>query len=57
MEKLNKQGVRDLNSIGGKSNLNGRNDKGQDSCFHIFEDCFDDDYMAFKKCQRCGFEE
>lgn len=60
MNKLTKQGVRDLNDLGGggsKSHLNGRKDRGQDSCFHVFEECFDEEYSAFRKCQRCGYEE
>lgn len=54
-----RQGVRDLNGIGniGKEHLNGRRDKGQDRCFHIWEDRFDENYSPFKVCQRCGFED
>lgn len=56
---LTKQGVRDLSNIGdfSKKNLNGRKDKGQNDCFHIFEDYIDDDYITFKRCQKCGYEE
>lgn len=57
MGKLTKQGVLDLNSIGNKKNLNGRRDKGQNDCFHIFEDYIDDDYITFRRCQKCHYEE
>ena len=57
MEKITKQGVRDLNSLGNKKNLNGRKDRGQNDCFHVFEDYIDDDYIAFRRCQKCHYEE
>jgi len=59
MSKLTKQGIRDLNSLGNvnKKSLNGRKDKGQNECFHVFEDYLDDDYVAFKRCQKCNYEE
>lgn len=58
MSKLTKQGVRDLNSLGGasKKHLNGRKDREQNSCFHIFEDCVDENFVPFRKCFRCGYE-
>lgn len=59
MSKLTKQGVRDLSNIGDadKKNLNGRRDRGQNNCFHVFEDYLDDDYISFKRCQKCNYEE
>ncbi len=58
-KKLTKQGIPNLDSLGGgsKKNLNGRRDKDQQNCFHVWEDCFDDNYAPFRKCQRCGFED
>lgn len=57
MEKKTKQGIRDLNNIGNKKNLNGRRDKGAKDCFHIWMSCIDTDFVSFKKCERCGIEE
>lgn len=59
MSKLTKQGVRDLNSVGvaDKKNLNGRKDKGQNDCFHVFEEFIDDDYLTFKRCAKCAYED
>ena len=59
MSKLTKQGVPDLNSFGGtnKKHLNGRKDRGQNDCFHLFESYLDDDYISFKRCQKCNYEE
>ena len=54
---VTKQGIRDLNSIGNKKRLNGRSDKGQDQCFHIWEELIGEDYLVFKKCRRCNFED
>lgn len=59
MEKT-KQGVLNLNSLGGgssKKHLNGRRDKQQMDCAHLFEDYVDDNYTPFRKCVRCSFEE
>lgn len=57
MEKTTKQGIRDLNSIVvNKKDLNGRKDKEQNNCAHIFDNCIDDGYKPFKRCQRCKFE-
>lgn len=59
MGKLTKQGVRDLNDVGGsdKKSKNGRRDRGQQDCFHVFEEMIDDDYMTFKRCAKCGYED
>lgn len=59
MIRFTKQGVRDLNNIGGvnKKNLNGRKDKGQNDCFHVFEEYIDDDYLVFRRCQKCNYED
>ncbi len=59
MSELTKQGVRDLSSIGNlnKQDLNGRKDKGQNNCFHVFEEYIDDNYLAFKLCQKCHYED
>lgn len=54
---ITKQGIRDLNNIGlNKKNLNGRTDRGQNTCFHIWEDCIDGDYVTFRRCQKCNYE-
>lgn len=57
MSKFTKQGVRDLSDFGDKSSLNGRKDKGQNECFHIFESYIDVDYVPFRRCQKCHYEE
>ena len=59
MSKFTKQGVRDLNDIGNvdKKNKNGRKDKGQNDCFHVFEEYIDEDYTTFKRCQKCNYED
>jgi len=59
MSKFTKQGIRDLNSVGNvnKKDFNGRKDKGHNDCFHIFEEYIDDDYLKFKRCQKCNYED
>ena len=53
-----KQGIRDLNSIGSKKHLNGRADKGQDSCSHFFDDLHDKETrLIYRKCIKCGMVE
>ena len=54
---LTKQGIRDLDRIGNKSHLNGRHDRKQADCFHVWELFLDEDNVPFKQCQRCGYEE
>lgn len=59
MSELTKQGVRDLNNLGNvdKSEKNGRKDKKWANCFHVFIDYIDDEYMKFRVCEKCGFED
>jgi hypothetical protein len=59
MSKFTKQGIRDLNNFGptDKKNGNGRRDRGQQDCFHVFEEMVDDDYMIFKRCAKCSYED
>jgi hypothetical protein len=59
MSKFTKQGLPDLNDLGNtdKKNKNGRKDKHQSDCFHVFEDFIDEDYLTFKRCAKCGYED
>lgn len=59
MSKLTRQGIPDLNDLGNidKGAKNGRKDKHWQNCFHVFEDLIDDNYLNYKRCAKCGYED
>lgn len=59
MDKVTKQGVRDLNYLGPQQNQNRRSRRPSDTCFHEWEhqvdcECFIYPGPCAEECRRCG---